>query len=511
MRKILLFTLLLIAVGSSDAAAQDCPLVLHAPTTVYWYSENEAYVTGTTYEDPWWTQWTITNAVIVYTSPDRKRIRFQTSNTGPVSISANNYCTRAQWVENQQRPYPCAVTVDRPKLTATALATTQTINVTAGCAWELHGLPDWITAPNGTTGNGNGTITLQFASNPSSVPRALYLTLNDKILPVAQQGTHFHGPDFNNDGKSDLLWRNTSNGMTFVSFGDGSTTNQGRLLSPEPNQNWRITTVADADGDNYTDLLWRNMASGGLFLQYVTPSGVVAGPGGGQSEARVVGSGPVIRHNGTAFDFLMQRVDGMGTLYWLHLDGSEYRYLNPSHAPLWTEKDANWKVVSVDDFDGNGNADILYRNAVTGTCFIILTRPDWWYVMGSGVYHYEADLAWQIADTADLNGDGMADVIWRNTDGRVWVQLMNGHTPIASGLIWHEADPNWVIKGSGDFNGDGNADLLWRNASTGIVFVMLMDGTNILSTSIMHREPDLSWKLVAPSTSAATFDGNPNP
>lgn len=38
-----------------------------------------------------------------------------------------------------------------------------------------------------------------------------------------------------------------------------------------------------------------------------------------------------------------------------------------------------------------------------------------------GSVHCEPNLSWQIIDTADVNGDGMADVIWRHTDARVWV------------------------------------------------------------------------------------------
>ena len=68
-----------------------------------------------------------------------------------------------------------------------------------------------------------------------------------------------------------------------------------------------------------------------------------------------------------------------------------------------------------------------------------------------------------------MNGDGKADLVWRDmSTGDVGVWLMNGLT-IGSDGIPGNAPTTWTIVGVGDTNGDDKADLVWRDTSTGDV------------------------------------------
>jgi len=126
------------------------------------------------------------------------------------------------------------------------------------------------------------------------------------------------------------------------------------------------------------------------------------------------------------------------------------------------------------DFNGDGKADILWRN-VSGEVYIMLMNGAQMISAASlGIVGND----WQIAGLGDFNGDGKADILWRNVSGEVSMWLMNGTTVISKNSLGVIAN-DWQIAGVGDFNGDGKADVLWRNAS-GEVYITLMNGTQLI-------------------------------
>jgi hypothetical protein len=143
------------------------------------------------------------------------------------------------------------------------------------------------------------------------------------------------------------------------------------------------------------------------------------------------------------------------------------------------------------DLDGDGKADIVWRNTSNGSTAIWLMNG---VAIASTGFPGGVSLAWQIAGVGDVNADGNADVIWRNTtSGTVAVWLMNGLTITSTGFPG-SASTEWAIHAVGDVDGDGKADLVWRNTSNGATAIWLLDGTTIASTGFPGGVP-LAWQI----------------
>ena len=183
---------------------------------------------------------------------------------------------------------------------------------------------------------------------------------------------------------------------------------------------------------------------------------------------------------------------------WL-MNGSTY----VSSAALPVMTDTNWKMVGTGDFNNDGQLDILWRHATTGQNAV-------WYMNGTtylstGTIQTVSDTNWEIVGTGYFNADGKIDILWRNRvtgDNQIW--LMNGIVLSSSVAIQAQPDLNWKIAGTGDFNNDGQTDIVWHNVTTGQNAVWYMNGSTYVSTGTITTVGDTTWEIVA----AGYFDSN---
>jgi hypothetical protein len=171
----------------------------------------------------------------------------------------------------------------------------------------------------------------------------------------------------------------------------------------------------------------------------------------------------------------------------------------------------DWQVQFTGDFNGDGKADVLWRNFGTGAdagkLYIwIMDGPN--VAAGTGYTNSQADLGWRVDGVGDLNGDGNNDIVWRKTGagvdkGAVYLWTMSG-TSITNARYLDPISEDWQVVDLGDFNGDGKSDVLWRNTNptstdAGRLYIWLMDGPNVVSgTGYTASQADLGWRVESP-------------
>jgi hypothetical protein len=75
--------------------------------------------------------------------------------------------------------------------------------------------------------------------------------------------------DFNNDGQSDLVWRNSVSGQNVIWLMDGTTIASSVEITAVPDFNWKMVGSGDFDQDGQADLVWRNDVSGQNVVWYM--------------------------------------------------------------------------------------------------------------------------------------------------------------------------------------------------------------------------------------------------
>ena len=233
------------------------------------------------------------------------------------------------------------------------------------------------------------------------------LALGTSTIPIPRPAHN----DFNGDGFSDILWRNDSGTVTdWLGQQNGTFVDNVANLNITVPNDWKIAGTGDFNGDGKVDILWR--AGDGTVRDWL-----------GQANGAFVG--------------------------------------NVSNLNITVPN--NWHVAGTGDFNGDGRSDILWR-ADDGTVRDWLGQPNGAFVGNLTNLNALVPNGFHIAGTADFNGDGIDDILWRSDDGTVsnWLGQSNGSFISNVANLNIAVPTSWHIVGTGDFNGDKRSDILWR-------------------------------------------------
>jgi hypothetical protein len=259
----------------------------------------------------------------------------------------------------------------------------------------------------------------------------------------------------------------------------------------------RSGTQENFGGNGFSGVLWRQSGSEQLAEWAMNGAAVTSGPAptyqgvpiSPDSTWNVVGTGDLSGNGKT--DILWQSASG-GIEDW-SMNGSQITASNwlTSHGQI-TQPDSTWSMLGTGDFSGNGIDDLLWRQSTTGTLAVwLMDGPT---ILSGNAVTYQGsairpDSSWSVAGLGDFSSDGATDILWRqSTTGALNDWQMDGSTVASSTNITEQGsaitpDSSWSVAGVGDFNGSGMDDLLWRQSTTGTLALWLMNGSTIESSA----------------------------
>jgi hypothetical protein len=215
--------------------------------------------------------------------------------------------------------------------------------------------------------------------------------------------------DFNGDGRSDILWRNPTTGVISESLGQSD---GGFAYNPVVNvsvgTNWQVDAIGDFNGDGRSDILWRQSGppSIGPGTARITES--LGQPDGGFAANPVVDFG--VGNNDKIAAVGDFNGDGRSDILWRDVGwwgqpesaGDVSVSLGQSNGGFAANPGArmslttDWHVASIGDVNGDGFDDVLLQNKDG--------RIAEWLGNGNGIFtpnpaaNVSPDVHWHVQD-----------------------------------------------------------------------------------------------------------------
>ena len=225
-------------------------------------------------------------------------------------------------------------------------------------------------------------------------------------------------------GPTEVVWQDPVSGFSQSwLLGGAQGTNLMGAATITTQNTWRIAAIADFNGDGYPDIVWQNSSSGVSQIWFMTgPQGTTllqASAFSGPNPWRIVAAND-FNQDGHPDMVWQDPVSGWAQIWYL---GGPQGITLMSAANLTLRNP--WSIVGSGDFNGDGHPDLLWQDPVSGTVQI-------WYLTGAlgnqllSAVNLTASASHVVA-VADFNRDGHPDVVWQDpVSGASQIELLEG-------------------------------------------------------------------------------------
>ncbi|WP_448229657.1 reprolysin-like metallopeptidase [Pseudoxanthomonas mexicana] len=233
---------------------------------------------------------------------------------------------------------------------------------------------------------------------------------------------------------------------------------------------------ADINGDRRSDIHWFNQSSGTLNA-WLMNGNMVTGSTIDSASAACTPRAFGDLNSDSISDVVLTCAGDSRVHVWLSTPSGYSRQVAGAFV-------SGWEIVGTADINGDGYDDIIWRQNAGG-----VTNVNVWHMRGATVvssFNKAVSGSCSVSGTGDINGDAKDDVALSCTDSSVYVLfgVTNGFAQYKVG----NASAGWNLVGTIDANNDGKYDLVWHQPSTGLVNTWVMNGT-LVTSSFLHLIP----------------------